>query len=488
VIPFLEFEGLAQSANVIPLTRSLVADLHTPVSTYLALREGTSASFLFESVEQNEKVGRYSFIGLHPVDILRARDRSGARALHHSIPPGTNIFDASASLLSGYRCAAADGLHGFTGGLVGYIGYPNVSHLERIPYNPPGPDDEDDAILGLFPTVVRFDHRNQVMTLIHNVLVDPSRPLREQYEEGRKILETIDLRLRRAVMPSHNFACTLPTSVDGPDRERFLASVNKAKEHIVNGDIFQVVLSRRVSVPFSGDPFPVYRALRMVNPSPYLFMLDFGETKLIGSSPEVLLRVRNGTGELFPIAGTRKRGVTEEEDAGLAKELLADEKELAEHVMLVDLGRNDLGRVSAYGSVSVPVLKRIERYSHVMHIVSSVTGRLRPEVSALDALRACFPAGTVSGAPKVRAMQLIHELEAVRRGAYAGGVGYVGFNGDLDTCIAIRTIVAFREKLKIQTGAGIVADSVPASEYEETVNKSRAMLEAIRLAGEGLQQ
>ncbi len=484
MISFDDFSALASRANVIPLTRRIVADMHTPVSTYLAMREGNS--FLFESVEPDEKIGRYSFVGANPILVLRSRDRqTETRSAAGATASNETIFDAAERILSGYRFAEVDGVSGFAGGLVGYIGYPNVSYLEKIPYRPAGIDDEDDAVLGLFPTLVRFDHRDQVITIIHCVLLSEGRPLREQYEAGRQALDALELRLRRGVIAPRKFSCTLEPHEETMGERRYCEAVTSAKRRIVEGDIFQAVLSRRVRMRFAGDPFQVYRALRMINPSPYLFFVDFGRTRLIGSSPEVLLRVRDGVGEVFPIAGTRRRGADPEEDARLEQELLADEKELAEHVMLVDLGRNDLGRVSEFGTVGVPVLKRVERYSHVMHIVSEVRGRIRRELSSLDALKACFPAGTVSGAPKVRAMEIIDELEQSRRGAYAGAVGYIGFNGALDTCIAIRTVVAHGDLLSVQAGAGIVADSVPGNEYQETVSKSRALLEAIRLASAG---
>ncbi len=484
MISFEEFARLASDANVIPLTRTLYADMHTPVSTYLSLRDGSSASFLFESAEPHERVGRYSFVGVNPLLTIRARgehlDVRGDGNVR-----ARNIFDAAEEILGRYRFAHGSGIEGFAGGLVGSIGYANVAHLERIPIAAPGRDDEDDAILGLYTSIVRFDHRQQILTIIHNVLIDPSRPLRGQYEDGRKAVDTLELRLRRTAVATTNFRCDPLSMKEETGKEDFCRAVVDAQRHIVEGDIFQVVLSRRISGTFTGDPFAMYRALRIINPSPYLFFVDFGETRLIGSSPEVLLRVQNRVAEVFPIAGTRRRGATPEEDLMLERDLLSDEKELAEHVMLVDLGRNDIGRVAAYATVEVPVLKRVERYSHVMHIVSEVRGRLRDELSALDALKACFPAGTVSGAPKVRAMEIINSLEGARRGTYAGAVGYIGFDGSLDTCIAIRTVVTHRERLSIQAGAGIVADSVPETEYQETVNKSRALLEAVRMAGEG---
>jgi anthranilate synthase component I len=489
VISFEEFESFAESYNVIPLLRSTLADMHTPVTAYLAMREKGIPSFLLESVEPNEKIGRFSFVGSDPILLLRARHgiveciEGGKRSTKPQ-----SIYDAVEETLARFRQAPVSGFQGMLGGLVGYLGYPTIGEIERIPLHPTGDDDEDDAILGLFGTVLQFDHRRQQVVFVHNVLVDRTRPLREQYEQGRQTLETQELRLRRAVLASQSFLCQPEAGSLNGDRDAYCAAVGKAKRYILEGDIFQVVLSRRVSLPFDGDLFPVYRALRMINPSPYLFFIDFGQTQFAGSSPEVLVRVTGRTVEVLPIAGTRPRGATEEEDQRLEKELLADEKELAEHVMLVDLGRNDVGRIAEFGSVRVPVLKRIERYSHVMHIVSEVHGTLRANFSPLQALKACFPAGTVSGAPKVRAMEIINELEPRSRGAYAGAVGYVGLNGNLDTCIAIRTIIAHKGKLSIQAGAGIVADSVPENEYQETVNKSRALLEAVRIAAAGLRE
>ena len=324
------------------------------------------------------------------------------------------------------------------------------------------------------------------MNVTHNILVDPDRSPDEQYDEGVNILKSLLRQLVHPPRTEHTFQCDLHSVHRDADRDTYCASVRRAKEYIREGDIFQVVLSRRLQVPFSGDPFPVYRALRIINPSPYLFYLNFGPVKLIGSSPEVLVRVQDRTVGVMPIAGTRKRGKTEQEDKFLEKELLSDEKETAEHVMLVDLGRNDVGRVSEYGTVHVPVFKRLKRFSHVMHLVSEVQGKLKACTTSVDALRACFPAGTVSGAPKVRAMEIINELEPVRRGIYAGAVGYLGFDGALDMCIAIRTIIAVQGMLNIQAGAGIVADSVPELEYKETVNKAQALLDALAVASDGL--
>ncbi|HEY6952904.1 MAG TPA: anthranilate synthase component I [Bacteroidota bacterium] len=487
MISYEKFEELAKDYNVVPLEFTTMADLHTPVSAYLAVRESGVPSFLLETVEPNEKIGRYSFIGLKPLMTIRARGNNVA--IDDGSQPTEqdgNIFSVLARLANRYHQAPPETPDGFLGGFVGYIGYDNVRHLEKLPMNGLDRAAEDDAALGLYASIIRFDHRSHLMTIVHNVLVNPHEPLRAQYDRGTKAVEALELRLRKSSVATQSFRCDLNSLRENPDRETYCDAVKRAKRHIFEGDIFQVVLSRRVQLQFTGDLFPVYRALRTINPSPYLFFLDFGETTLIGSSPEVLVKVQDRSVEVFPIAGTRRRGATESEDLLLEQELLADTKELAEHVMLVDLGRNDVGRISEFGTVSVPVFKRIERYSHVMHIVSEVRGKLKSDATALDALRACFPAGTVSGAPKVRAMEIIHELEPVNRGTYAGAVGYIGFNGSLDTCIAIRTIVAHRNTLMIQAGAGIVADSVPEREYEESVNKSRALLDAIKMAANGL--
>ena len=482
-----EFKELAQTYSVVPLVETMLADLHTPVSIYLTLRSNTSHSFLLESVEPDERIGRFSFVGMEPLLVIKAKgdvveiESDGKKEHRHG-----KILDVLDELSHRYRSAAVREQQGFTGGFLGYFGYDRVQEIENIPLHPAAGDDVPDAMFGLFQSVVKFDHLHQLLTMTHNILVENNRPLNDQYNEGAKILKAILTQLAQPPLVENSFQCDLASVQHGTDRDPFCSSVKRAKEYIHEGDIFQVVLSRRVQIPFSGDPFPVYRALRIINPSPYLFYLDYGSVKLIGSSPEVLVRVQDHTVAVMPIAGTRKRGKTEREDKLLEEELLRDEKEAAEHVMLVDLGRNDIGRVSEYGSVHVPVFKRLKRFSHVMHLVSEVQGKLKTDTTSVDALRACFPAGTVSGAPKVRAMEIINELEPVRRGIYAGAVGYLGFDGALDTCIAIRTIVAANGMLTIQAGAGIVADSVPELEYKETVNKAQALLDALAVASNGL--
>ncbi len=488
MIAFSEFERLAQAYNVIPLVKVLLSDVMTPVSAYLTLREPGISSFLFESVEPDEKIGRYSFVGTNPVVLITAKH--GTVLIKEASQAGSrkeNFFDVLAGYVSKYNVAPLHDIAGFTGGFAGYVGYDCAGYLENILLPKAGNDEVPDAILGLFTSVIRFDHHRQLVALVHNVILDSTLSLKAQYEEGVKVINTLELRLKKPPVVTNSFACQQTTALVDNEEKAFCEKVRKTKQYIVDGDIFQAVLSRRMCMRYSGDSFNIYRALRIVNPSPYLFYVDFDEVKLIGSSPEVLVSVQNREVTVLPIAGTRRRGKDEAEDVRLETELLADEKELAEHVMLVDLGRNDVGHVAEPGSVRVPVFKQVERFSHVMHIVSEVKGRLGAGKTSIDALKHCFPAGTVSGAPKVRAMEIISELEGLRRGVYAGAVGYIGLNGSLDTCIAIRTIVAHRDELYIQAGAGIVADSIPENEYQETENKARALLEAIRLAANGLQ-
>ncbi|RPI06105.1 MAG: anthranilate synthase component I [Ignavibacteriae bacterium] len=482
-----EFQTLSDQYAVVPLVETILADLHTPVSIYLTLRSETAPSFLLESVEPDERIGRFSFVGTDPLLMIKAKgDAIDIESNGTTERRRGKILDVLEEFSDRYRNVAEHEQQGFAGGFLGYFGYDRVNEIEHIPLHPVSEQDVPDAMFGLFQSVVKFDHLHQLLTVTHNVIIEKRRPLDGQYDLGVKILKEILERLGRPPLINNSFHCDLDSVGDGADRNAYCSAVARAKEYIHEGDIFQVVLSRRVQVPFSGDPFPVYRALRIINPSPYLFYLDFGPVKLIGSSPEVLVRVQDRTVTVMPIAGTRKRGKTGEEDKHLEEELLLDEKEAAEHVMLVDLGRNDIGRVSEFGTVHVPLFKRLKRFSHVMHLVSEVQGKLKEHSTSIDAMRACFPAGTVSGAPKVRAMEIIHELEPVRRGIYAGAVGYLGFNGALDTCIAIRTVVAANSMLTIQAGAGIVADSVPEQEYKETENKAQALLDALAVASNGL--
>jgi len=477
-----EFLSLAREANLVPVCCDLPADLETPISAFLKLRNGHEA-FLLESVEGGETVGRYSFIGVGPFPSLRAfgervEVRDGDGLQQRCGDP----LEVVREIVRRHRPAHTSGLPRFAGGAVGYFGYDLVRHFERLPHPPPDDLGLPSCYLVFADALVVFDHVKHTVKIVANALVDGEGEA--AYRRAVQRVEALYERLRAPLAP--------PLYAGRVDRRQqtqmpvgdFLAAVERAKEYVRAGDIFQVVLSRRFALDVPGvDGLDVYRALRMVSPSPYMFFLDFEGVQLAGSSPEMLVRLEGEVVRTRPLAGTRPRGRDEEEDRRLEASLLADEKERAEHVMLVDLGRNDLGRVCRYGSVQVDTLMSVERFSHVMHIVSDVRGRLRPGCDAVDVLRACFPAGTVTGAPKVRAMEIIDELEPVARGPYAGAVGYIGFSGNMDTAITIRTIVLAGGRAYLQAGAGIVADSIPEREYVETVNKAKALLRALELAG-----
>mgnify|MGYP005850233881 CR=1 FL=1 len=476
-------EGLAGPR--LARVRELPADLETPVSAYLKLR-GHGPSFLLESVEHGEHLGRYSFIGLRPSRILTSwRGRVELADAHGRVTRlrSRDVLTALRLLLQGGP-APIPGLPRFTGGAVGYLGYDIVRDIERLPETARDVLGLPEAVLLFCDVTVILDHVKHRLWIVAQAPLQDGTDAAEAQAEA--LIEDTIASLRKPLPPRE-----LPPPVQsGParseiTREQYEAAVRRAREYIATGDIFQVVLSRRLVRPAAASPLAIYRALRRLNPSPYMFYLDLpGDLRLIGSSPEVLVRLEGRTAEIRPLAGTRPRSTDEARDRALAEELLADPKERAEHVMLVDLARNDLGRVCRYGSVSVPELMRVERYSHVMHIVSDVRGELAPGHDAIDLLRASFPAGTVSGAPKVRAMEIIEELEGTRRGPYAGAVGYFDYAGNMDVCIAIRTIVMRGQTAYLQAGAGIVADSVPAREYEETENKLRAQELAISLAEE----
>ena len=481
---FEEFNTLAQTYNVVPVSKALLADTLTPVSAYLRLRDNSTGSFLFESVEGGEHIARYSFIGRDPIVLLRCRDKTTTITEDRVERTSTeNFFDIIQNLIKKFHQPQLPQLPRFNGGLVGFIGYDAVRFIEDIPGNASEKYGYPDSILGLFTSVLAFDHVKHQIIIINNVIVKKQEPLKPQYERA---VAQID-RLGQMILSAHSLAEHFQLGSIGAEAEitpqDFHSIVNKAKRYITEGDIFQVVLSQRFVTTYTGDVFNVYRALRVVNPSPYLYFLDFGEDKVIGSSPEILVRVEDGLAEVYPIAGTRPRGKTEDEDQALEAELLADEKERAEHVMLVDLGRNDLGRVCEIGTVRVDQLMFIVRYSHVMHIATHVVGKVEAGKTCVDVLKATFPAGTVSGAPKIRAMEIIDELEKYRRGFYAGGVGYFDFSGNMDICIAIRTMFASRGRIFLQAGAGIVAESTAEGEYQETVNKARALVEALHMAG-----
>lgn len=482
-----------QGFNRIPVAREVLADLDTPLSTYLKLAD-VPYSYLLESVQGGEKWGRYSIIGLPCRKIIRVR---GSRiSVEHAgeIVESVTVDDPLAwigEFQSRYRVpTTGEGLPRFIGGLVGYFGYDTIRYIEPKLAQCPNPDplNNPDILLLVSEDVVVFDTLAGRLYLI--TLVDPA--VERAYARAQLRLDqwVAQLREGRSLYPPANpQPDTAPLQfTSGFSEQGFKDAVQRIKDYIVAGDCMQVVLAQRLSAPFRAAPLDLYRALRGLNPSPYMYFFNLGDTHIVGSSPEILARLEDGLLTVRPIAGTRRRGVTEEQDRELEAELLADPKELAEHLMLIDLGRNDVGRVSATGSVQVTERMVVERYSHVMHIVSNVNGRLRPQLQVLDALRATFPAGTVSGAPKIRAMQIIDELEPVKRGIYAGAVGYLSWSGNMDTAIAIRTAVLKDGMLHVQAGAGIVADSVPASEWEETMNKARALFRAATLAEQGLDE
>ncbi len=491
--PNLEtFRELARRGNLVPVARQILADMETPVSAFRKIDSGNYA-FLLESVEGGEQWGRYSFLGSNPSLVFRAKGAhleilrgEGREILDTAEDPLTALMQ----LLAGYRAVSVPGLPRFTGGMVGYLSYDVVRHLERLPALAKDDLDLPDALFLLTDTLLIFDNVTHRITVVSNATVQDDTPagVERAYREAQQKIDAIIAALRRPMgAPMGRAARAGSLHLESTfTREGFCEAVARAKAYVEAGDIIQAVLSQRLTVRTDADPFDVYRALRVVNPSPYMYYLRLGDLKVVGSSPEILVRLEGDRIDLRPIAGTRPRGVTEEEDHRLAEELRADPKERAEHIMLVDLGRNDVGKVARVGSVDLSDLMTVERYSHVMHLVSHVRGTLESGRNAFDVLRACFPAGTVTGAPKVRAMEIIEELEPVRRGPYAGAVGYVSFSGNLDTCITIRTILFARGVATIQAGAGIVADSEPEREYQETMNKARGMLRAIELAEGGL--
>jgi anthranilate synthase component 1 len=484
------FAALVQQGyNRIPVVCEVLADLDTPLSVYLKLAHGPY-SYLFESVQGGEKWGRYSIIGLPCRTHVRIY---GHRVEVHSdgeVLESLSVEDPLAwveSFQQRYRAADVDGLPRFNGGLVGYFGYDIIRYIEPKLAYCPNPDllGTPDILLMVSDEVVVFDNLSGRMYVI--VHVDPSQGGTLESAE-RRIRELI--KLMRKPVPS--VPATPTRQIDESDfisgftEAGYKQAVERSKEYILEGDCMQVVVSQRLSIPFQAPPLDLYRALRGLNPSPYMYFLDLEEFQIVGSSPEILTRLEDGVVTVRPIAGTRRRGYTEEEDRALEAELLADPKELAEHLMLIDLGRNDTGRVAKIGSVELTEKMIVERYSHVMHIVSNVTGELCDGMSAIDVLRATFPAGTVSGAPKIRAMEIIDELEPVKRGVYSGAVGYLSWNGNMDTAIAIRTAVIKEKNLHIQAGAGIVADSIPELEWKETMNKGRAVFRAVAMAEAGL--
>jgi anthranilate synthase component 1 len=487
---FATFVELAQRSTFVPVVKELVADLLTPVSAFLRIAEHSDYAFLLESVEGGEHVGRYSFLGKDPFVMLRARDgKTIVESAGVTTARAEPFIEVLRGMMADFSSPFVPELPRFTGGAVGYLGYDTASWFEPVTLQHDGQPDpalRDEAGFMIFDTVLAFDHVQHRILIIANARITPDDDLEALYQFACTKIDFLERELRRDLSHPHPKPGEPVTVRSNVERGRFIEMVKTAKEYIAAGDIYQVVLSQRFEADISADPFTVYRALRHVNPSPYMYFLRMGPVSIVGSSPEMLVRVEGGMAQTHPIAGTRPRGRSEEEDMRLAEELKRNEKERSEHVMLVDLGRNDLGRVCEFGSVRVPQFMGLERYSHVMHLVSIVEGRLAAEHDRLDALVACFPAGTVSGAPKVRAMEIIAELEPDRRGIYAGAVGYLDFAGNLDFCITIRTLVIAGQRAMVQAGAGIVADSNPSAEFQETQDKARALIRALELAQEGL--
>ena len=485
---FEEFVDLAKRATFVPVVKELVADLLTPVSAFLKVAEHSDYAFLLESVEGGEHVGRYSFLGKDPFLILRGRNGQTVMERAGVTTDAAKPFvETLRELMNSFQSPFVPGLPRFTGGAVGYFGYETAAWFEpTAARKDAGASGRDDAGFMVFDTVLAFDHVQHRILLIANARISPDEDLRSLYQFACAKIEFLESELERALSLKRPASGESVTLTPNMSQEAYEAIVKRAKEYIAAGDIYQVVLSRRFEAEVSVDAFTVYRALRHVNPSPYMFFIRMGERSIVGASPEMLVRVEGRHAVTHPIAGTRRRGATDEEDVRLAEELRRNEKERAEHVMLVDLGRNDIGRVCDYGTVRVPTFMALEKYSHVMHMVSVVEGQLAEGRDRLDALVSCFPAGTVSGAPKVRAMQIINELEPGTRGLYAGAVGYLDFAGNLDFCIAIRSILLEDGKAYIQSGGGIVADSNPTAEFEETRDKARAMIRALELAQAGL--
>jgi anthranilate synthase component I len=491
---FDEFVELARKASLVPVYRQLVGDTLTPVSAFCKIQEEDWA-FLFESVVGGERVGRYSFLGSGPFCRFQAFDRkvqiqtgpaAGGRPARCTEMDHADPLALLEEQLARYRAPHLAGLPRFCGGAVGYAGYDTVRYVERLPRAPLDDRHLPDLCFAFYDRMVLFDHINKTIAVVVHAHIDPAN-LERSYQTACDRVDRLVERLQQGVADLQLTDIAPIGEAHLPWRSNFEAgafqsAVERAQEYIRAGDIFQVVLSQRLQSETRARPFDIYRTLRVVNPSPFMFYLKAGPLCLVGSSPEIMVRVEGRRVTIRPLAGTRRRGKTEEEDERLAAELLDDPKERAEHIMLVDLGRNDIGRVAEYGTVQLSDVMTIERYSHVMHICSTVTGRLHAGKTAFDALRACLPAGTLSGAPKIRAMEIIDELEPHRRGPYGGAVGYVDFCGNMDTCIALRTLVLKGQTAYLQAGAGIVADSVPQREYEETLNKATGLLRALEIA------
>ncbi|MGC1384801.1 MAG: anthranilate synthase component I [Candidatus Acidiferrales bacterium] len=490
---FKTFTKLAREGNLVPVYETYTADLLTPVGAHLRLAHNGKYSFLLESVEGGENIARYTFTGANPEKVFRSRgrestitDRRGKVCKLGGSSSGSGEGDPINELrrlVSRYHPVRVPGLPPLIAGAIGYFSYDMVRLIEKIPASGKDELQLDESVMMFYLGLVAFDHVRHRVWVIQSVFTDGAGTLREKYDAAASEVARTRRRLEGPLPKQRHAKSGKPLKVESNfTKANYIAAVEKAKEYIRAGDIFQVVPSQRFSAATHADPFEMYRALRVVNPSPYLYFLHLDDISVVGSSPEMLVKVQGREAHYRPIAGTVPRGRTEAEDQALEAQLIADPKERAEHIMLVDLGRNDLGRVCEYGSVAVERLMFVERYSHVMHLVSSLRGKLREGTDFFDALMACFPAGTVSGAPKVRAMQIIDELEPSRRGIYAGAIMYLDFSGNLDCCIALRTLVAKNGRAYIQAGGGVVADSVPENEYQETVNKARAIVTALEIA------
>ncbi len=488
--PVPEFLALAKTHSVVPVYRQLLSDSLTPVSAFGKINEGPW-SFLFESVVGGERIGRYSFLGADPFLVFQAWDRhirvDDLRTGQSQEFDRPDPFELLQETIDRHRAPHMAGLPRFCGGAVGYAGYDTVRYVERLDHPPADDRQLPDLSFAFYDRMVIFDHITKTILVVAHAHIDPAYPEKSYADACGRVDDLVKkLGERTADLPLVDI--DTGGKVERSFHSNFLTggyerAVDKAKEYIKAGDVFQVVLSQRFVTEAKATPFDIYRTLRVVNPSPFLFYLRAGtDLTLVGSSPEIMVRVEGDEVTIRPLAGTRRRGKTDEEDKALADELLADPKERAEHIMLVDLGRNDVGRIARFGTVAISDVMHVERYSHVMHISSNVTGRLQPGKTAIDALRACLPAGTLSGAPKVRAMEIIDELEPHRRGPYGGAVGYVDFSGNMDTCIALRTFVMKGSTVYLQAGAGIVYDSVPKDEHEETMNKAMGLLRALELA------
>ncbi|MBN1567115.1 MAG: anthranilate synthase component I [Acidobacteria bacterium] len=484
-----EVKKIAEPGTIIPVCKDILGDLLTPAAAFLRVAHGRRRVFLLESVEGGERLARYSFIGWDPFIMVRGKGNSvWIERQGEIVQEETRGLDKLRQISGSFKPLPMPDLPPFLGGGVGYFAYDIVRQFEKLPCLAEDDLNLDDYQVMYFSTILAFDHLRHRIHIITNIFNDRGvEGLEAKYQDALLRIEQIEKRLTVPLsLPSPSIRMAIPEPESNVSEPKYYSNIETAKFHIQAGDIFQVVLSQRFAMQVRCDPFDIYRALRFINPSPYMFFLRMDNLYLVGASPEMLVKVRDGRVEYGPIAGTRPRGRTPEEDAQLSRELLADEKERAEHIMLVDLGRNDLGRVCNYGSVKVTDLMRIEKYSHVMHLVSSVEGELRKDLDCFHALESCLPAGTVSGAPKVRAMEIIESLEPRRRGVYGGAVGYVDFSGNLDTCIALRTLMIKDGIAYIQAGGGIVADSQPGKEREESINKASALIRAVKFAHEGL--